>query len=87
MCWMTGLCCKSLSHRDFCRETFDLDFDRNRSSTAFLMNDGFLDSFFLVLGENVSSRSTLEFMASALRNPQPTLVTQLVYKDISDKTI
>lgn len=68
-CWY--LCCKSLSHSDFCRDTFELFvFERNKSRTAFLMKEGFLDSFFLVLGENVSSGSTLEFMASEeLRKP------------------
>lgn len=72
ICGMLGLCCKSLSHSDFCRDTFCefFVFERNRSRTAFFMNDGFLDNFFLVFGENVSSRSTLEFMASdELRTP------------------
>lgn len=66
-----GLCCKSLSHSDFCRETLELFvLDRNKSRTAFFMNDGFLESFFLVFGEKDSSRSTLEFMASdELRKP------------------
>lgn len=66
------LCCKSLSHSDFCRDTFCefLVFERNKSRTAFLMNEGFLDNFFLVFGENVSSRSMLEFVASGeLRKP------------------
>lgn len=69
-CWC--LCSKSASHSDFCRDTFCefFVFERNKSSTAFLMNDGFLDNFFFVFGEKDSSRSTLEFMASdELRKP------------------